>query len=193
MVVNNAIKDIESIASFQKLDNESNSMETKIIYIGTISSWFDFDIITSHLKVDKGISYHLYGPIESTVPKIKGLNLYGPIAHNEVFKAMNEADILVMPFLVNDLIRAVNPVKLYEYIFTGKPVLAPKYEESEKFGDFVYLYETTTQYFEIIGHLKASNYKTKRSKEECFSFVKENTWANRSKVITETLSLIENI
>jgi hypothetical protein len=38
----------------------------------------------------------------------------------EIKSIMAEADILFMPFQVTDLIQSVNPVKLYEYIYSNK-------------------------------------------------------------------------
>ena len=43
-----------------------------------------------------------------------------------------------MPFKLNDIIRDVDPVKLYEYISMGKPVISVYYKEVNQFRDFVF-------------------------------------------------------
>ena len=47
---------------------------------------------------------------------------------------------LVMPFKLDDLVQAVNPVKLYEYVYSHKPAIAIHYAETEQFEQFVHLY-----------------------------------------------------
>jgi hypothetical protein len=36
-----------------------------------------------------------------------------------------------MPFQVTDLIQSVNPVKLYEYIYSNKASISVRYDETE--------------------------------------------------------------
>jgi hypothetical protein len=40
-------------------------------------------------------------------------------------------DVLLIPFHVTDLTHAVNPIKLYEYCATGKPIVATPIEEMQ--------------------------------------------------------------
>ena len=98
--------------------------------------------------------------------------------HELVFSVMEQSDALIMPFVLNELILSVNPVKLYEYIYSGKPCLAPRYGESECFGDFVYLYESINHCQDIIKSLIGGK-GAKHTEEECRAFALSNTWKER--------------
>lgn len=41
-------------------------------------------------------------------------------------------------------------MKLYEYIFTGKPVVSVKYGETEKFSKYVNLYVTENDFLQLL-------------------------------------------
>jgi len=85
-----------------------------------------------------------------------------------------------MPFKITPLIESVNPVKLYEYIWANKPIIAPKYSESEKFSRYVYLYEGYRDLKKIIDEIKCNNYNPKYTLEEGESFIKINDWDSRA-------------
>ncbi len=46
-----------------------------------------------------------------------------------------------MPFKLNDIVEAVDPVKLYEYINFNKDILTISYKEIERFSKFTYSYD----------------------------------------------------
>ena len=58
--------------------------------------------------------------INTEVPKHRRIHWKGVIEHNKLWENVKEMDALIMPFKVNDIIRDVDPVKLYEYISMGK-------------------------------------------------------------------------
>lgn len=67
-------------------------------------------------------------------------------------------DCLIMPFILNDIISDVDPVKLYEYISMGKNIISVKYREVKRFEKFVYFYR---EFFGIFGYFK-NTYKERR-------------------------------
>jgi len=48
-------------------------------------------------------------------------------------------DVCMIPFLLNQVTHATDPVKLYEYLSQGKPVVATDMSELRAWSDFVYL------------------------------------------------------
>ena len=109
--------------------------------------------------------------------------------HERIFDAMLESDILIMPFVLNDLIKSVNPVKLYEYIYSGKPIISLEYGETIKFSDYIYLYKPsdTDSFINCLNEIKANNYAGKQSLANAQKFVYGNTWAERANEIISIL------
>jgi len=103
---------------------------------------------------------------------------------------LNWSDANVMPFKITKLIKSVNPVKLYEYILSGKPVIAPLYGESEQFKEYIYLYSSAQEYCAIIKDLGSNNLIAKASLDKCIKFCERNTWEKRGYDIRGIISSI---
>ena len=161
--------------------------KTILSYVGSISSWMDFDLLKAIHNKFPQITINLWGPPhEVNLPEHDGINLCGTVEHKYVSNILSESDILIMPFVVNELIESVNPVKLYEYIYSGKPCLAPKYGESMQFKEYVNLYESHEECLSQIENIIKGDLKQK-PQEACREFVKHNTWSDRAKSIMECL------
>lgn len=192
LVVNNALRslplwqeDIQFPSSINfYLENETR---VKLVYIGTISSWFDFQLIKQIVGAFDYIDVYLFGPTDILIPQIEHVYYCKPIEHNLVFSVMKNADILIMPFIVNELIKSVNPVKLYEYVASGKPCIAPLYKETEKFENYVALYNSRKDCIDKISQLCSQGFKNKKNEEECRLFALDNTWNSRIQQIMQFL------
>jgi glycosyltransferase involved in cell wall biosynthesis len=188
IVVNNAIE-IPSIKSssllpdaIKKVISEISKYPKSLLYIGAISEWFDFDAVMAALSHYDDLHVVLVGPIpygsRICIPKHPRLHLLGPINRNYLFNIMPIASILIMPFKVIELVKSVNPVKLYEYIYSGKPIIASRYAETEKFDKYVSLYSTSEEFVSLIND--CLNKKNRENYcDECLSFVTQNTWKKR--------------
>lgn len=182
-VINNAIKEISprttTVFSLPNhLDYYVNCSSFKLAYIGTISSWMDFPLLKDIIEHFSDVEIFLFGPTEISIPQIPRIHYCGKIEHNLVFKIMDVADALIMPFIINELIRAVNPVKLYEYIYSGKPSIAPLYDESRAFEKYVYLYSNAQNCLDTLTEIRTSKVG-KSNLTECREFCKRNTWGCR--------------
>lgn len=189
-VVNNAISGAFD-STTETLPSEYNKFfekdKTILTYVGSISSWMDFDLLKAIRDRFPQITINLWGPPHNvTLPDLDGIYLCGTVEHKFVSSILSSSDILIMPFVVNELIESVNPVKLYEYIYSGKPCLAPKYGESMQFKEYVNLYESHEDCLSQIERVIKGDLKQKPL-EECRAFVRQNTWSDRAKSIMECL------
>jgi teichuronic acid biosynthesis glycosyltransferase TuaH len=194
-VINNGVipdylveKQLKLPTNFENYFNLSKKI--KLTYIGTISSWIDFDLILKILNKFEDIEIVLVGPCQIDPPCHKNLIVLGQIEHKHIFKVMENSNALIMPFIVNDLIESVNPVKLYEYIYSKKPCISVSYEEVMKFNEFVYLYN---EYFELTNFIElliSKKLTIKKSVKEIELFCSENTWDKR---VNEILKLMKNL
>jgi len=159
----------------------------KMVYIGTISAWFDFDSVISAIDEHSNVELLLFGPKDVEIPEHDRITYCGIAEHKYLTDIMKRADALVMPFILNDLIMSVDPVKAYEYIYAGKPIIMPKYPESEKFGEYVYLYSGTDEFKAVVGKLGRGELVIKQSKEDYEQYAKSNNWGERVKKIHDLL------
>lgn len=183
------------VNSTQNLDlknklHQIKASKTKIImYVGTIDTWFDFELIKSSLNQISDIIYVLVGPNTAGYEPGSGIMFIGAVEHDCLYEIMQYADIFIMPFKVNKLIESVDPVKIYEYIAVGKPILIPKYPEVEKFAMFtrdIYYYIKATEYVLKLQDLVCKDglpAGTVRNSQ----FIKDNSWFSRALQIKKYL------
>jgi hypothetical protein len=158
-----------------------------ISYLGTIAPWIDFDLILESLARFSAIRYIFFGPCDVPLPRHDRISHGGSVEHDLVFDIMGRSDALVMPFRVDDLVSSVNPVKLYEYSYSGTPSIAVRYDETLMFRDFVYLYDTGESYFELIRRLIDRDLPLKRSGQERRQFAIDNSWDTRVSAVADLM------
>lgn len=169
----------------------SNQLYT-FAYFGTISSWFNFDYILQSLNDFQDIQYELFGPIAGVqIPDHKRIHYHGTVEHDKLLGSVRNADCFIMPFVVNDIIESVDPVKMYEYINFNKNILAPYYKEIGRFSHFVYFYNSYDEFKTQIEELKKCKL-TKYTDIERQSFLAENSWSCRVDYIKKILDLQGN-
>lgn len=183
-VVYNAVSD--TLLRTRKQDDAKLSFTFEanyynISYIGTIAEWFDFGLLEAAIDSDNKIRFHLFGPCLVNIPKKEGIIYHGAVEHSTVFNVMELSDALIMPFVVTELIKSVNPVKLYEYIVSGKPCFAPEYGETLQFSEFVMLYRDREHFLKLLESKKLDS--SVRAREERLDFINKNTWKSRAEQI----------
>ena len=152
----------------------------KIGYFGTIAEWFDFSLLLESLKTNPDIEYHLWGPVSvPEVPEHERLMFEGILEHRCLWEKVKDMDCLIMPFKLNDIIRDVDPVKLYEYISMGKPVISVYYNEVKYFEDFVFFYRSPKELEQIISRLVCDNFMLQYSAKNQHIFLEKNNWKTR--------------
>jgi glycosyltransferase involved in cell wall biosynthesis len=187
-IVNNGVNDalIQFAFDFKRVEN----VEAKDIifgYFGTISHWFDWPLVLKILETMPHARIRLAGPVETEIPQHPRIEYVGILPHAALMEFVTHCNALIMPFIVNRLIEAVDPVKLYEYIAYGLPTLAPRYSETERFVPWVQLYKNIDEAIEISNTLLISP-ENKGSKEQRLAFLESNSWNNRYKKISDAMS-----
>lgn len=160
----------------------------KIGYIGTVAEWFDITLLRDSLKEMNCIEYHIAGPV-SDINLLQNQNIVydGVIEHRKLFDYSGQLDCLIMPFVVNDIVKAVDPVKLYEYISMGKCIISVFYKEIERFEPYVYFYKSRDDFLKLLKNLAGEGFPPKYNQVQQETFLKENTWKARSKTMQSIL------
>lgn len=160
-----------------------------LTYIGTVAPWLDLPLLVATVERFPEVTVFLVGPCEVELPRHERIVQLGPVEHCQVAAVMAASDALFMPFCLNDLVRDVDPVKLYEYVASGKPALAPDYAESRKFADFVHLYADGEELWRLLRELLAGTAGARQPLPACQEFARVNTWTQRAAQIAQHLGV----
>lgn len=97
-------------------------------YFGAISDWFDTDLVRYLAERRPGYSFvligHTFGADVSALEGMPNVHLLGEKPYADLPAYLHGFDACLIPFKDSDLIRATHPVKVYEYMAAGKPVVA---------------------------------------------------------------------
>ena len=154
-----------------------------ISYIGTIGSWFNFEFLLKSLEEFPNLHYRIIGPAENpNLPKAERLHYVGTVEHHKLHEAIADVQCLTMPFQLNDIVEAVDPVKLYEYINFNKNILCIRYKEIERFESFVYFYTDYESFRNQIQKMMDDN-TLRYSPQAREDFLMESSWTSRAEQI----------
>jgi len=113
------------------------NMKRPIIgFVGVLFKFIDYDLITYVADKNKDCSVALVGPIEpwgtkeaiEKLTKRKNIYLLGKKKREEIPSYIAQFDVCINPFKVDQVSRSANPLKIYEYLACGKPIVSTDME-----------------------------------------------------------------
>lgn len=162
-------------------------------YYGAISEWFDIDLVVASAKHYPDYDFVLVGSTHMCdtrdAKKVKNIHFIGEVPYTDLKGYLYAFDICLIPFKLIELIQCTNPVKLYEYMAAGKPVVVTDMPELRLVKEHVYL--STDQDGFISNIKKAMDEKDSVSAvAKRKDFACKNDWQSR---VTQMESLVEGM
>lgn len=109
-------------------------------FFGLIADWVDLDLLRRLALARPDWSLALLGKVDTDPEPLLGLDnvhLFGRRPYDELPGWCKGFDVAVLPFAINELTLAANPLKLREYLAAGLPVVATPIPEVERLGALV--------------------------------------------------------
>lgn len=161
----------------------------RAVYVGAMAEWFDFRLVADLAAALPSVSFVLIGPEELArrrLPRRSNLFLLGRQPPRRVPALLAHAHVGLIPFDVagyRDLVAAVHPLKLYEYLAVGLPVVAARWPELEELASPARLYANPTEAVKLI--VEAINSEADR--RALASWVEGASWAARLRAVLPLL------
>lgn len=168
----------------------------KIIgYYGAIAEWFDQDLVEAVARKYSDFEIVLVGAdsvnARGRLGKISNVTFTGEIAYSQLPEYLYAFDVCLIPFKIIPLTMATNPVKVYEYLSAGKPVVAVDLPEMAQFSDLVYVAKDKNEFLEHIDAAICSE-EDKDLIERRKSFASKQTWAHRAEALAHVSESIDD-
>ncbi len=121
-----------------------NARNVIAVYVGAIAKWLDLDMVIRGATRTPMVDYYFVGPLMTQIPSNLPENVHflGPRPYESISGFYQHADVAIVPFDVRryrTLIEGVDAIKLYEYLAASLPVVATRWEQSERLSPYVYL------------------------------------------------------
>ncbi|NOU73889.1 glycosyltransferase [Paenibacillus sp. LMG 31458] len=193
------INDFEQYQRIKWDDLDDLRLNSKVIvgYYGAIASWFDFSAIRYAAEMKPDWTFLIVGEVYSDVQKdVHALRRSYPnvifksrVSYDFIPQLLSYFDIAVLPFLINEITLNTSPVKIFEYLAGGKPVVSSNLPEVNGLSS-VFISNNKIEFYE-----KLLEAETKKDDEQFIlkltKEAEENTWENRlNKVLTRVEELL---
>lgn len=152
-------------------------------YYGAIAEWFDVDLLEA---IAARFPQHLVLMIGAdTVNAAARLSKYGNVvftgekAYAELPGYLHAFDVCLLPFQVIPLTLATNPVKVYEYLSAGKPVVSVDLPEIRQFENLVHTAQDHEAFLDALDQV-LTNPSSEQDVQRRQAFASNQTWLHRA-------------
>jgi glycosyltransferase involved in cell wall biosynthesis len=150
-------------------------------YYGGLASWFDFDLVAAVARARPDWQFVIIGgTFDDEAVKLDGIaNLMriGHLPYKDLPEYLFHFDVCLIPFRVNDITKATDPIKLYEYLSVGKPVVTTPLPEIAHHGDYVYISRDPQEF--LVNVERALAESDPSLAERRINAARANTWQAR--------------
>ena len=151
-------------------------------YYGAIADWFDAPLVAELARLRPEWRFLLVGSTYTcdTTPLLgcRNVTLAGEQPYAELPDWIERMDVLLIPFRRTPLTEATNPVKFYEIMAAGKPLVSVPLPELAAHADLVAFAESAQQFAARIEELLGA--ESERAAQSRRDFARGHTWAARA-------------
>ena len=129
-------------------------------FFGLIEAWIDLDLIAYLAESRPQWTFLMIGRVAvnaAVLEKLPNVVFTGPKPYRTLARWARAFDVAIMPYKRTRQVLNSNPLKLREYLATGKPVVAVPISETANFIDFVRLAGKPQEFLAAIEDALASD------------------------------------
>lgn len=129
------------------------------------------------------ISFVITGNVETetlAMRKMKNIYFTGGIPYKELPSMAKGWDVCILPYKVNRLTDAIQPLKLKEYLATGKSVISTPIKEARNMEDYIIIADTADAWESAI-RMSIKGTGSQRERDKVESYLQKESWPYKAK------------
>jgi teichuronic acid biosynthesis glycosyltransferase TuaH len=163
-------------------------------YFGAIERRIDYTLIKKVIADNFDKSFVFVGPVDQdyiregdfTAPN---LHLPGPVAYEQMPAVLKGFDVCIIPFKKDDVSNNIFPLKLFEYLGAGKPVVSTDFNDDlQNFTAGLVPYCSTAEEFSAALNAALVDAQATEKVKQRINIAANNTWEHRIADIKELLT-----
>jgi len=162
-------------------------------YFGSIEKRIDYEMMRQVIEKNGDKTFVFAGPVSKEwVPdfffSVPNVHFIGRIPYSEMPSVVKSFDVAIIPFRKYEDSATVFPMKLFEYLGAGKPVVATDFNPDLKnfTGDLVPYCSDANQFSIAINEVLLNNSESQQN--ERIKLASEHTWESRANAIEQLIS-----
>lgn len=164
-----------------------------VVFVGTVDSWFDIDTLEYAVENLKGLHFLVIGSVKDKyilkkmdiLSKKDNFTWQGGRDHWLIPAYLGHCAVGIIPFHLNELTHAVNPIKYYEYLACGLPVVASKMRELVELQGPLFVYEGREGFCEALERAVKSR---SEGTAHLVDYARGHTWESRFEQVLKMIS-----
>lgn len=164
-------------------------------YMGLFDQRSDQVLLLELLEQNADLELHIIGKRVVSADKLMEhprVTFHGPKPYRELPSALHQMDWLILPYVRSELTESINPLKLKEYMASGRPTLSTRLPEVAQYSEYVYLGDQAADFSQVLSLWREG--KLVYDAQKTLQFLEKNeTWEAKSRVlmsmITDALNL----
>lgn len=175
---------------FQKCENRfipediRNIKKPLVGYVGVLQDRIDIDLMGEVIKLLPNHSFVFVGRVLTpayfkTIMNYPNVHFLGHRKSADIPDYMKNFDVCIIPHKINELTNSMNPLKIYEYLACGRPIVSTPVAGIEDFEKYIYLAKDSKAFSGAIVKSIFDNNGT--LEKERRDIVHPHSWDNRAK------------
>ncbi len=154
-------------------------------YLGLLDARLDVALVTAVARLRPDWDWVFVGPNDATpdprlaLPNIRRLPA---VPYARVPDALAAFDVAVLPYVRNELTRAINPLKLREYLASGRPVVATSLPEVQRYAPEVHLADAPHDFVAAVERALAMPRDRREARR---AMLADDTWEARARTLLD--------
>jgi glycosyltransferase involved in cell wall biosynthesis len=152
-------------------------------YFGLFDQRSDQALLAAVARANPGISFVITGPVATDTALLRAcpnIHFTGPLPYLELPALIKGLDVLFIPYVVDPFTDSISPLKLKEYLVTGKPVVVTPIAEARLQPDFLSLAATAAEWQHALQAALTADRSTRRVAVR--AALAGESWANKAGV-----------
>ena len=158
-------------------------------YIGSVFRWLDLDLIGYLSRQRPMWQFVFIGPVQVDVSDLASrpnVHFLGPRPYQTLPTYLKAFDVAIVPFIVDEVTLKASPIKFYEYLASGKPIVATRLPDFEPFAELV---ELTNDHDGFLAGLeRAMTTDNPRAVRGRMAEARKHSWQTRFEQVDEILA-----
>lgn len=162
----------------------------RAVYVGQTGALLDVALVARTAQQLPHVSFIIIGPETASLAPLAPLtnvHVLGPRKWSDLAPYLQHCDVGLVPFAVDaqrDYANAINPLKIYEYMAAGLPVVSTRWAELDRL-EAPGLHLTDNGSFPS---MLAAAIETPVARETLQTYARSQSWDRRTQVLLQTLA-----